>query len=105
MPRRSSSAPTRSWSLWLRPARGKAEAFARKHGIPHHFTDYRRLLEMEEIDLVVIGVPNDLHCQVTLAAAAAGQAYRAGETDVPEPGGGRPDARGLPPGQGQADVC
>jgi predicted dehydrogenase len=55
------------------PSAGKAEAFARKHGIPHHFTDYRRLLGMEEIALVVVGVPNDLHCEVTLAAASAGK--------------------------------
>ena len=55
------------------PSAGKAETLAGKYGIPHHFTDYRRLLGMEEISLVVIGVPNDLHCQVTLAAAAAGK--------------------------------
>jgi predicted dehydrogenase len=55
------------------PSAGKAEAFARKYGIPHYFTDYRRLLGMEEISLVVVGVPNDLHCQVTIAAAAAGK--------------------------------
>ena len=55
------------------PSPGKAEAFARKHGIPHHFTDYRRLLEMPEIDLVAVGAPNDVHCQVTVAAATAGK--------------------------------
>ena len=55
------------------PSPGKAEAFAGKHGIPHHFADYRRLLDMQEIDLVVIGAPNDLHCQVTVAAASAGK--------------------------------
>ena len=52
------------------PSPGKAEDFARKHGIPPHFADYRRLLYMQEIDLVVVGVPNDVHCQVTVAAAA-----------------------------------
>lgn len=55
------------------PTTGKAEAFARKHGIPHHFTDHRRLLDQKDIDLVVIGVPNDVHCAVTVAAAAAGK--------------------------------
>jgi predicted dehydrogenase len=55
------------------PSRGKAEAFARHHGIPRHFTDYRRLLELDEIDLVVLGLPNDLHCEATLNAAAAGK--------------------------------
>jgi predicted dehydrogenase len=55
------------------PSAGKAEAFARKHGIPRHFTDYRRLLDTKEIDLVVIGAPNDLHCQMTVAAASSGK--------------------------------
>ena len=55
------------------PSAGKARAFAKKHGIPHHFRDYRKLLEMDEIDLVVIGIPNDLHCKATLDAAAAGK--------------------------------
>jgi predicted dehydrogenase len=55
------------------PTRGKAAAFARRHGIPRHFTDYRKLLELDEVDLVVVGVPNDLHCEVTLNAAGAGK--------------------------------
>ena len=55
------------------PTPGKAEAFARKHGIRHSFTDYRKLLEMDEIDLVVLGIPNDLHCEFTVNAAAAGK--------------------------------
>lgn len=55
------------------PSPGKAESFARKHGIRRHFEDYRKLLEMDELDLVLIGIPNDLHCQVTVDAAAAGK--------------------------------
>src|SRR5258706_8982797 len=55
------------------PTLGKAEAFAKHHGIQHHFTDYRRLLELKEIDLVFVGAPNDVHCQITLDAAAAGK--------------------------------
>ena len=55
------------------PTPGKAAAFARQHQIPHHFTDYRQLLELNKLDLVVIGVPNHLHCEVTLAAASAGK--------------------------------
>ncbi len=54
-----------------RPAR--AQAFARKVGAPRVFTDYRELLALPEIDMVVAGVPNDLHCRVTLDAAAAGK--------------------------------
>lgn len=55
------------------PTPGKAEAFAKQHGIALHFTDYRKLLEREELDLVVLGIPNDLHWEVTLKAAAAGK--------------------------------
>ena len=55
------------------PTPGNAEAFARKHGVPHHFTNYRQLLAVPEIEMVIIGVPNDLHCAVTLEAIAAGK--------------------------------
>lgn len=55
------------------PSKGNAESFAQKHAISHHFTDYRKLLELDEIDLVVVGIPNDLHCECTLQAAAAGK--------------------------------
>ncbi len=55
------------------PTPGHAEAFARIHGIPHHHTDYRKILEMPEIDLVVIGAPNYIHAQITVDAAAAGK--------------------------------
>src|SRR6185369_5581868 len=48
------------------PTKGNARAFAKKHGFAHHFTDYRKLLEMDEIDMVVLGIPNDLHCQITV---------------------------------------
>lgn len=55
------------------PSTGKAAAFAKQHRLPHHFTDHHKLLEMDEIDLVVVGIPNDLHCAVTVDAAAAGK--------------------------------
>ncbi|MFL6277810.1 MAG: Gfo/Idh/MocA family protein [Blastocatellia bacterium] len=51
----------------------RISAFAGRFDIPHHFTDYRKLLEMDEVDMVVVGVPNDLHCQVAVDAAAAGK--------------------------------
>ena len=40
---------------------------------PHHFTDYRQMLAMDELDLIVVGAPNDLHCAITLDCAAAGK--------------------------------
>lgn len=55
------------------PTPGNAQQFARRFDIPRHFTDYRQMLELDALDLVVIGAPNDLHCQITLAAAAAGK--------------------------------
>jgi predicted dehydrogenase len=55
------------------PTPGNAKNFAQKHSIPNHFTDYRKVLEMPEIDMIVLGVPNDLHCRFTLDAAKAGK--------------------------------
>lgn len=67
------SAPDAEVLAVASPTEAHVRAFAEKRGIPHHFTDYRRLLAMPEIDLVVLGIPNDLHCEVVLAAAAAGK--------------------------------
>jgi predicted dehydrogenase len=55
------------------PSEGHARAFAQRHGIPHSFNDYRRMLEMDELDLIVIGAPNHLHCEITENTAAAGK--------------------------------
>ncbi len=55
------------------PTKNNARNFAKKHGIAHHFTDYRKVLEMDEIDMVVLGIPNQLHCQATVDAASAGK--------------------------------
>lgn len=55
------------------PTPGNAERFAAKRGIPHHYSDDRALLDRKEIDLVVLGVPNDLHCPITVRAAEAGK--------------------------------
>jgi len=55
------------------PTEGHARRFAERFSIPHHFQDYPRMLAMDELDMVVLGLPNDLHCQATLAAAAAGK--------------------------------
>jgi myo-inositol 2-dehydrogenase / D-chiro-inositol 1-dehydrogenase len=55
------------------PTRPHVEAFAEKFSIPRRFTDYREMLALAELDLVLIGAPNDLHCPITLAAAAAGK--------------------------------
>lgn len=53
------------------PTGNRAAEFAAKHGAPHSYTDYRALLERPEIQVVSLCLPNDLHCQATLDAAAA----------------------------------
>ena len=55
------------------PTRAHVDAFTKKFGIPRAFTDYRQMLDLDELDMVVIGAPNHLHCQMTLDAAAAGK--------------------------------
>jgi predicted dehydrogenase len=55
------------------PTPGNAAALAARFGITQVFTDYRQLLAQPEIAMVVVGVPNHLHCQVVLDAAAAGK--------------------------------
>lgn len=55
------------------PTPGNAAEFAGRFDIPHSFTDHQMMLEMDEIDMVVIGAPNDVHCQLTCEAAAAGK--------------------------------
>lgn len=55
------------------PTPGNAEKLAQRFGIPNAYRDYRELLARPDIDMVVVGVPNDLHCPVVLDAAAAGK--------------------------------
>jgi predicted dehydrogenase len=55
------------------PTPGNAEAFARRHGVPRHYADYRDLLGDPEVELVSVTAPNRLHAPVTIAAAAAGK--------------------------------
>ena len=55
------------------PTPGRAEEFAGKHGIPRAFTDYREMLRLQELEAVLLCLPNDLHCQVTIEAAKAGK--------------------------------
>lgn len=50
-----------------------AETFARQYGIKKTYNDYRDLLADPEIDVVDVCVPNILHHQVCVDAAAAGK--------------------------------
>ena len=55
------------------PTAGHADAFARQHGIATATRDYRELIENPDVELIALTVPNDLHCEMTLEAAAAGK--------------------------------
>jgi predicted dehydrogenase len=50
-----------------------AKAAAEKFDVPHRFTDYRKLLAMDEIDAVSVCTPNFLHKQPTIDALNAGK--------------------------------
>src|SRR5207244_12952454 len=49
----------------------KVKAFADKWGYESVETDWRKLIERKDIDLIDICVPNNLHAEIALAAAAA----------------------------------
>ncbi|MDZ4657329.1 MAG: Gfo/Idh/MocA family oxidoreductase, partial [Bythopirellula sp.] len=49
----------------------RAREFAEKWDIPRHTTDLRAAIEDAECDVVVVALPNHLHCEAVLAAAAA----------------------------------
>ncbi len=56
----------------LSPTGTHAADFAKRHGIRHAFTSLDRFLA-SEVELVVLGCPNDLHAELTEAAAKAGK--------------------------------
>ena len=51
----------------------KAAAFAEKWGYASHTTDWHKVVEDENIDLVDICVPNNVHAEIAIAAAKAGK--------------------------------
>jgi len=53
--------------------REKAQAFADNWGYQRIETDWRKLVEADDIDLVDIGAPNNMHHEIALAAAQAGK--------------------------------
>ena len=57
----------------MSPTEGHAKEFAEKYDIPSHFTDIDQMLGLDELDMIVIGAPNYLHCEITLKAAEAGK--------------------------------
>ncbi|HID06283.1 MAG TPA: Gfo/Idh/MocA family oxidoreductase, partial [Armatimonadetes bacterium] len=51
----------------------RARQRAREFNVPHIFTDYRKLLRMDEIDAVSICTPHTLHAPIAIAALNAGK--------------------------------
>jgi predicted dehydrogenase len=51
----------------------RASAFGQKWRIPNQTTDLRAAIERDEVDLIIIGLPNVLHVKATKLAAAAGK--------------------------------
>jgi predicted dehydrogenase len=51
----------------------KAKAFADQWGYESVETDWRKLLERKDIDLIDVCTPNNTHAEIALAAAAAGK--------------------------------
>src|SRR5947207_11463627 len=50
-----------------------ARAFAEKWGYESVETDWRKLIEREDIDLIDICTPNNTHAEIAIAAAKAGK--------------------------------
>jgi len=51
----------------------RANAFAEQWGYESFETDWRKLIESPEIDLIDIASPNDTHAEIAIAAAQAGK--------------------------------
>src|SRR5207249_1075264 len=51
---------------------GKVKAFADQWGYESTETDWRKLVERKDIDVIDICTPNNTHCEIALAAAGAG---------------------------------
>ena len=55
------------------PAAGAAASFARDFGAEHHFSDYRSMLDLSDLDAVWVCTPTDQHPAPVIAAARAGK--------------------------------
>ncbi len=51
----------------------KSRTLAQKHKVPHAFSDYEKLLRLENLDAVIIATPNHLHAPMALAALDYGK--------------------------------
>jgi predicted dehydrogenase len=51
----------------------EAQGFADRYGAKHVFTDYRKMIAMEELDIVAVAAPTNLHARMTIEALRAGK--------------------------------
>lgn len=51
----------------------RAQAFAQRHHLEHHYADYHTMIDEADIDAVLIATPNNLHADICIAAAEAGK--------------------------------
>jgi len=52
----------------------QAKTFAEQWGFESHTTDWKKVIEDENVDVVDICVPNNMHAEIAIAAAKAGKA-------------------------------
>jgi predicted dehydrogenase len=50
----------------------RAQEMAYKYDIPQIYTDYREMIEADDLDAVIVSTPDDLHYPMTMAALDAG---------------------------------
>jgi len=55
------------------PTPGNAESFAKRHGIPGCYVDYREMLHDPRVEMIHISAPNYVHARMTVDAARAGK--------------------------------
>ena len=53
----------------MSPNEDHVKDFAKQHEVPNWFTELEPFLAMEEIDMVILGAPNHLHCELTVKIA------------------------------------
>ena len=52
---------------------GRAKYAAERYRVPHYYTDYSRVIEMEEVDVVDVCTPTYTHAEISIAAMKSGK--------------------------------
>ena len=55
----------------MSPNEAHVKTFAEQHQIPNWFTDIDAFLALDDIDMVILGAPNYLHCEIAVKIAKA----------------------------------